>query len=213
MERGGTVSALDVAASGAASRRRPLALSARAIVIAYVVVAVLWIALSDQIVSVLFSNPDDRTLVETLKGVGFVAVTGGLLAALLHRYDALRAYQAAELEQRERRYRLLTEHAQDIIFRIAFGPTAATEYLSPAVERMLGYPLSAFDGDPHLFRNLVHPDDRGWSIAMRARGATGCQSYCACNTPTAAGSGLNSGARQSSMQWARRSRSRGSRAM
>ncbi len=161
MERGGTVAAIDAAASGAATRRRPLALSARAIVLAYVVVAVLWIALSDQIVGLLYPNPDARTLVGTMKGVGFVAVTGGLLAALLHRYDALRAYQGAELERRERRYRLLAEHAQDIIFRVALGPTAATEYLSPAVERVLGYPPSAFDGDPDLFRRLVHPDDRG----------------------------------------------------
>ena len=160
MQHGGTVSAIDVGASAAPTVRRPLALSARAIVLAYVVVAVLWIALSDQIAGLLFPNPDARALVGTLKGLGFVAVTGGLLAALLHRYDALRAHQGAELERRERRYRLLAEHAQDIIFRIALGPTATTEYLSPAVERVLGYPPSAFDGDPDLFRRLVHPDDR-----------------------------------------------------
>jgi hypothetical protein len=35
----------------------------------------------------------------------------------------------------------------DIIFRIALRPTAATEYLSLAVERVLGYPPSAFDDD------------------------------------------------------------------
>jgi PAS domain S-box-containing protein len=140
--------------------RRRLALSARAIVLAYVVVAVLWIALSDLIVAILIPNPDSRTLVQTLKGLGFVAVTGGMLAALLHRHDALRSDQGVELERRERRYRLLTEHAQDILFRVALGPTAATEYLSPAVERVLGYPVSAFDADPDLFRRLVHPDDR-----------------------------------------------------
>lgn len=140
--------------------RRPLALSARAIVLAYVVVAVLWIAVSDLVVEILVPNPDSRTVVQTLKGLGFVAVTGGLLAALLHRHDALRSYQGVELERRERRYRLLTEHAQDILFRVALGPTAATEYLSPAVERVLGYPVSAFDADPDLFRRLVHPDDR-----------------------------------------------------
>ena len=140
--------------------RRPLVLSARAIVLAYVVVAVLWIALSDLIVGILVPNPDSRTLVQTLKGLGFVAVTGGMLAALLHRHDALRSYQGVELERRERRYRLLTEHAQDILFRVALGPSATTEYLSPAVERVLGYPASAFDADPDLFRRLVHPDDR-----------------------------------------------------
>ena len=160
MEHGGTVSATDVADSGAVPTRRPLALSARAIVLAYVVVAVFWIVLTDQIAGLLDLSSDARTLVETLKGIGFVAVTGGLLAALLHRYDALRMYEAARLERRERPYRLLTEHAQDIIFRVSLGPNVATEYLSPAVERVLGYPPAAFDGDPDLFRRLVHPDDR-----------------------------------------------------
>ncbi len=159
MERGGTVMEIDVAAS-AATGGRPVALSARVIVLAYVVVALLWIALSDHAVGLLFTNPDDRTVVETLKGAGFVAVTGGLLAALLGRYDARRAHQAAVLEKRERRYRLLTEHAQDIIFRVEAGPTATTEYLSPAIERVLGYAPAAFGDDPDLFRRLVHPDDR-----------------------------------------------------
>lgn len=184
MEHGGTGAAVDVGASGAGTTRRPLALSARAIVLVYVVVAVLWIALSDQVVSLLFP-PDARTLVETLKGAGFVAVTGGLLALLLQRHDALRVYQAAELERREHRFRLLTEHAPDIIFRVTLGPTAATEYLSPAIERVLGYPPSAFDGDPDLFRRLVHPDDRalvdpgagawrdGRPVLMRMRHADG----------------------------------------
>jgi PAS domain S-box-containing protein len=164
MERRDPVSAMDEVASSAAptgpeGARRPRALSARAIILAYVVVAVLWIALSDQVVGPR-SRPDDRILVGTVKGAGSVAVTAGLLAGLLRRYDALRAHQAAELERRERRYRLLTEHAQDIIFRLELGPTAATEYLSPATERVLGYPPSAFDADPDLFRRLVHPDDR-----------------------------------------------------
>ena len=158
---GRAMSTIDVAASRAASgRRHALVLSARAIVLAYVAVAVLWIAVSDQVAGLLFPDPDARALVGTLKGLGFVAVTSGLLAALLRRHDALRAQQSAELERRERRYRLLAEHAQDIIFRVALGPTPATVYLSPAVERLLGHPASAFEAAPDLLRRLVHPEDR-----------------------------------------------------
>jgi PAS domain S-box-containing protein len=148
------------AVSGGAAAGRPVALSVRVIVLAYAVVAGLWILLSDQVAGMLFPVPGDRTVVETLKGAGFVVVTSGLLAALLRRYDALRARQAAAMERRERGYRLLAEHAQDIIFRVRVDPPAATEYLSPAVERVLGHPRSAFDGDPDLFRRLVHPHDR-----------------------------------------------------
>ncbi len=87
-------------------------------------------------------------------------MAGGLLTAQLHRYDALQAQQATELPARERRYRLLAEHAQDIIFRYTLDPTPAFEYLSPAVEHVLGYPPAAFDADPDLLLRLIHPEDR-----------------------------------------------------
>ncbi len=137
----------------------PVALSARAIVAVYAVASGLWIALSDRLAQLLFADPEIRTLAETVKGWGFVAVTGLTLLAVLRRYDAARARQADELANRERRFRLLAEHAQDVIFR--FGILSqAFEYLSPAVERMLGRPPSAFYDDPELMFELLHPDDR-----------------------------------------------------
>ena len=133
--------------------------SGRAIVLVYVVCAALWIALSDQVAGLLFPDPSVRTAVETLKGSAFVAVTGLLLAIMLHRHDALRARQAGELETRERRLRLLAEHVQDVIFRYALEPAPAFEYVSPAIERVLGYPPEAFHADPGLLARVVHPDD------------------------------------------------------
>lgn len=159
MKAGGTGATLDAATRGAEAVREAPGVSARAIVVTYVVVAALWIALSDRIVEFAFPSSTDMTIVSTLKGWGFIAVTGGLLAGLLYRHDVARARQSAELESRERRYRLLAEHSQDIIFRIALGP-ATTEYLSPAAERVLGYTAATFESDPGLFWRLIHPDDR-----------------------------------------------------
>jgi PAS domain S-box-containing protein len=135
-------------------------LSAPAIVLAYVSSAVLWITLSDRLLGVLFSDPGTLVTLSTLKGWGFVAVTGAILALLLRRYETQRVHQTAELEARENRFRLLAEHAQDVIARYRVLPTPAFEYVSPSVETVLGYLPAAFYADPGLMAKLVHPDDR-----------------------------------------------------
>ena len=135
-------------------------MSAGTIVGAYVISAVLWIALSDRVLGALVSDPAALVAISTLKGWTFVALTGALLAAMLRRYDIQRSRQASELEARESRFRLLAEHAQDVISRYRVLPSPAFEYVSPSVEAVLGYPPSAFYADPGLMERLVHADDR-----------------------------------------------------
>jgi len=72
---------------------------------------------------------------------------------------------AAELQLRHRaeakadrvgaQYRLLAEHSSDALCEIKFN--GGFRYVSPAMERLLGWTLEALDGvDP---RTLTHPDD------------------------------------------------------
>jgi PAS domain S-box-containing protein len=142
-------------------REGPFAkLSAGAIVLAYVISAILWITLSDRVLGALVGDPGALVTLSTLKGWGFVAVTGAILAILLRRYEVGRARQTSELEARENRFRLLADHAGDVISRYRVLPTPAFEYVSPSVETVLGYPPAAFYADPGLMAKLVHPDDR-----------------------------------------------------
>ena len=64
------------------------------------------------------------------------------------------------LKASEERFRRIAENAQDVIFRFKFKPDMQFEYLSPSVEKMLGYPVSEFLSNPALAREIIHPDDR-----------------------------------------------------
>ncbi len=66
----------------------------------------------------------------------------------------------AALRDSEERFRLLAEHAQDIIFRYRRVPEPAMEYLSPAVESVTGYRPEQFYADPDLIFQLLEPEDR-----------------------------------------------------
>ncbi|NTU82853.1 MAG: PAS domain-containing protein [Chloroflexales bacterium] len=71
-----------------------------------------------------------------------------------------RTRTAAALRASEERFRLLAEHAHDVLYRVRVAPTLALEYLSPAIARLTGYPREAFYGDITLGLQLVLPEDR-----------------------------------------------------
>lgn len=64
-----------------------------------------------------------------------------------------------KLEESEKLFRLLTENANDIIFRKVFDPAQRFEYISPSVEKITGYTVEEFYKDPTLSEKIIHPDD------------------------------------------------------
>jgi PAS domain S-box-containing protein len=73
------------------------------------------------------------------------------------------------LRDSEERFRLLAEHAQDIVFRYRREPIPALEYLSPAVTDIVGYTPEELYADPTLIFALVEPEDRdGFEASWRS---------------------------------------------
>ena len=65
---------------------------------------------------------------------------------------------------------LLESRGSEVLFRVRLSPFRATEYVSPSVERLLGYTPAEFTADPGLLRELVDPQDRPIFDAVDLRG-------------------------------------------
>ena len=62
-------------------------------------------------------------------------------------------------QRNEIRYRSLLENIPAITYINTHDSTSKTEYVSPQVEKMLGYPHSVFIEDPLFWTKILHPDD------------------------------------------------------
>jgi PAS domain S-box-containing protein len=79
-------------------------------------------------------------------------------------FDITPTKEAEEQRRRaEERYRLLVEEMPAVSYLDELDPATGdwvTRYISPQVERILGYPADDWLGDPWRWRSLIHPDDR-----------------------------------------------------
>jgi PAS domain S-box-containing protein len=76
----------------------------------------------------------------------------------------------AALRDSEERFRLLAEHAKDIIFRYRLRPQPALEYISPAVSTIIGCKPEDLYADPGLTFTLIDPADRETFAASWSHG-------------------------------------------
>jgi len=70
----------------------------------------------------------------------------------------------ATLQRRKQRYRLVTEHAGDVITRYDFAGSG--QFISPAIEKLLGYTVEETAG--LTVPSVLHPDDRPHVMAVFA---------------------------------------------
>ncbi|HSD49513.1 MAG TPA: PAS domain-containing protein [Actinomycetota bacterium] len=110
------------------------------------------------------ASEDEFFLGLLLAATGFAAFAGRRWAAA-HREHAAR-------EQAETRYRRLVEQMPAVVY--TWDPrsrpgTSPTPYVSPQVERILGFSAEELRADAQLWVRRIHPDDRAVVLAATAR--------------------------------------------
>ena len=70
-----------------------------------------------------------------------------------------------QLGDTEAKYRSLTKHLPLVTYVRSFAGERATTFVSPQIDRLVGYSADEWLEDPELFLRLVHPDDRDAVVA------------------------------------------------
>ena len=73
--------------------------------------------------------------------------------------EALVESRTQELEKSRKQVSLLVERAQDVVYRFSVNPPRF-DYVSPAVQTLVGFSPEEHYADPSLFYRLVHHDDQ-----------------------------------------------------
>jgi diguanylate cyclase (GGDEF)-like protein/PAS domain S-box-containing protein len=70
----------------------------------------------------------------------------------------------AELRTAEARFRTLVEQIPLTIYTDALDATSTTQYISPAIDQLLGFAPEELERNPDWFPEALHPDDREWVL-------------------------------------------------
>jgi diguanylate cyclase (GGDEF)-like protein/PAS domain S-box-containing protein len=75
----------------------------------------------------------------------------------------------AALREAEARYRTLVEQIPAVTYIDAFDEPSSTMYISPQIEKIVGYSADEWRYTPDIWLKLLHPDDREWVLSEHAR--------------------------------------------
>jgi PAS domain S-box-containing protein len=83
--------------------------------------------------------------------------------------DRARAEELEQVRERlrraEERYRTLVEHVPAVVYEAHTGGEGPWSYVSPQIERLLGFTAEEWMADPGLWARQIHPEDRELTLA------------------------------------------------
>ncbi len=106
-------------------------------------------------------TPDGQVRVHSTQGEIITDREGTplrVVGAELDITDTIRADEA--LRESEERYRELVERQPAVVYMAEPGPEGRWTYVSPQIERMLGFTPDEWTADSGMWLSRVHPDDR-----------------------------------------------------
>lgn len=130
------------------------------VALGYVVLAALWILLSDWAASLL-ASPRRVQELQTIKGWLFVGVTGALLWVVLHGYWRARLRAQERQTQAEHWLQSALESLRAAILQLEAKEPYRLVSATDAITELAGYtPRELISPAPRSALELVHPDDR-----------------------------------------------------
>ena len=84
-----------------------------------------------------------------------------------------------QVARAEARYRSLVEHLPLVIYVNDLRAEPEERYVSPGVERLLGYSQEEWLSDPERWHRVVHPEDREWVLRDYRRAVAAGQPWSA----------------------------------
>jgi diguanylate cyclase (GGDEF)-like protein/PAS domain S-box-containing protein len=148
-------------------------LPALKITLIYLVVAALWIVLSDRAMDLLIEDHDRYMVMQTWKGWFFVAVTAGMLFLLVRsamarlRNEMLKQQSlVSELAANRSAQAQLLEVLDDVAWMREVNGGRYL-FLSPAIEHVYGVTAETFTQDGDYWFNCIHPEDRAIPAGKR----------------------------------------------
>jgi len=140
---------------------------ARNIAFLYIVLAGLWITLSDSLLGLLPADQISVTQLQMIKGWGFVIVTGFLLYGVIHRYTSrivdseTEARQLAdEAAEQERKLSTLLTNLPGMAYRCRADDGWPMAFVSEGCEELTGYGAADLLNGGISYEGLIAPGDR-----------------------------------------------------
>ena len=103
-----------------------------------------------------------------------VLATGNQPPAKLRLREQPEGNTAQSVQQRRRN--LINELSHAIIWE-ADATTEQFTFVSESAERLLGYPIEQWLDEPDFWVNLIHPEDRPWTLAVCRKRMFQCRDY------------------------------------
>jgi PAS domain S-box-containing protein len=119
----------------------------------YAVVTILWISLSDYLLTHLIKSPGVLTYLQTLKGLLFILISSFCFYQFIHKQ------QTCDIPSDRSEIDELLNQSQSILYTCQPGGDYLTTYITQNVQDLLGYTPDYFYQNPDAFFNHIHPDD------------------------------------------------------
>lgn len=139
--------------------------AARKIAIPYLLLALLWIVLTDTVVHMTAPSQLQKDI-QTYKGIFFVFGSAVFILFIAGRNQSKLNNTIRDLESVRDRFRRAQSVARTGSWEVDLAKEALT--WSDEVFSIFGIARSAFGGTEEAFFDLVHPEDRAWLLAARS---------------------------------------------